>query len=260
LLAPTPPIESEYGLPEAQYQVYGGKWPQPGGLNSPVTLTYSYQNMFDGGLRGPDNVPLPASLIRASIERALGLWAEVAPLTFVEVPDDHILNRGEYAGGQFGQIRFRHVYINGPDIPGQAPIAKAQAYFPTVGLNLPGDVEFDHGDPWQEFGTLSNPDILGAATHEVGHSLGLLHTNLSDANMYWIFRRTQGLGDAWLHPDDIAGVRAIYGTGSGRVVPLVIPEPTTWVLMIGTIFVCHCWLAQQCRRHHIPPVLRAGAP
>lgn len=229
------------------YVLSGGKWPQPGPcgsncLGSPVTLTYSFENMFDGGMKGPDNVPLSASLIRTSIEQALGLWASVAPLHFVEVADDG----RTYAGGasQFGQLRFRHIYINGPDIPGQPPVAKAQAYYPFNGAPYAGDVEFDHGDPWQEFGTLPVPDVLGAAVHEIGHTLGLGHTDLAAANMYWIFRRSPGLGTAALHADDMAGVRAIYGSGVGSVTSLV-PEPATWIMAILGISA----LASRIRRH-----------
>ena len=105
--------------------------------------------MFDGGLKMPNGQPLPNQLIRRSINEALGAWAAHAPLHFVEVPDEGGDISGGYPDGQFGQIRFRHVYINGPDIPGQPPVAKAQAYFPVTGGNLAGDVEFDHSDPWQ---------------------------------------------------------------------------------------------------------------
>ncbi len=214
------------------YVLVGSKWPQPGPcgadcLGSPVTLTYSFENMFDGGLKGPDNVPLPASLIRGSIEEALRVWASYAPLNFVEVPDDGL----DYStSSQYGQLRFRHIYINGPDPPDPAdPIAKAQAYFPP-GPEYAGDVEFDHGDPWQASGTLHVPDILGAAIHEIGHTLGLNHTDDSSANMYWIFHRFQGLGTGQLFPDDIAGIQAIYGVGRGTVTSLV-PEPSSLLFM-----------------------------
>ena len=74
----------------------------------------------------------------------------------------------------FGQIRFRHIYINGPDPTIGDPVAKAQAYYPP-GPDYAGDVEFDDSDRWQEVGTLRQPDILGAAIHEIGHTLGLGH-------------------------------------------------------------------------------------
>jgi hypothetical protein len=218
-------LTDENGDAIAQFVVAGGKWPQPGGLGAAVTITYSYQNMFDGGLKMPDGQPLPARLIRRSIEEALGVWASVAPLDFVEVPDEGGAIPSGYPNGQFGQIRFRHTYINGPDISGQPPTVKAQAYFPFTGGNLAGDVEFDNGDPWQEFGTLPVPDILGAAIHEIGHTLGLHHTGIPQANMYWIFKRHAGPGSGELHPDDVAGIQSIYGAGVGSVTPLAVPEP-----------------------------------
>jgi hypothetical protein len=214
------------------YVLTGGKWPQPGACGSdcpgsPVTITYSYQNMFDGALKMPNGDPLPAPLIRGSIEEAFHLWSSVAPLNFVEVPDDG-LSYGPST--QYGQLRFRHVFINGPDPPPPAdPIAKAQAYFP-AGPEYSGDVEFDHSDPWQEVGTLSSPDILGAAIHEIGHTLGLNHTDVVGANLYWIFHRFGGLGTGQLFPDDIAGIQAIYGSGVGSVSPLAVPEPATTLL------------------------------
>jgi hypothetical protein len=245
---PAPPADERNGEtgPIARYLVSGSKWPQPGGLGSPVTITYSYNNVFDGGLRDASGTPLPASLIRGSIEEALGLWASVAPLHFVEVPDE---GGGPfqfaYPDGQFGQIRFNHIFINGPDPPGGTPIAKAIAYFPNLSSNLGGDVFFDRGDPWQEVGTLPRPDILGAAIHELGHSLGLHHSEIEQANMYWIFRRYSGLGTGRLHEDDIMGIRAIYGAGVGSLTPLAIPEPAAIVVFIAAAL---GWLAQRGRR------------
>lgn len=215
------------------YTTVGGQWPQPGGDGTPLTVTYSYQNLLDGGLKMPNGQPLPPSLIRDSIEMAFGLWSSVVPIHFVEVPDD-----GKQYGlsTKFGQIRLRHVYINGPDPPDPAPpIAKAQAYYPFGGDGA-GDVEFDDSDPWQEFGTLHVPDILGAATHEIGHTLGLGHSDEVGANMYWIFRRTQGLSDALLLPDDILGIRSIYGAGVGSVTVLPVPEPATWIMLTATLW------------------------
>jgi hypothetical protein len=259
--APAKPPNGEPGGASAQFVTGGGKWPQPGGLGTPVTITYSYQNMFDGALKMSSGEPLPSELIRSSIEQAFGLWAGVAPLHFVEVPDNGRSYGDPFA--TFGQIRFRHVFINGPDIPGQPPTTKAQAYFPSGGGHQAGDVEFDHGDPWHAVGTLSTPDVLGAAVHEIGHSLGLLHTNLSfdyvqnnQAVMFWVFRRFGGPGTGELHADDIAGIRAVYGSGVGSVLPLAVPEPATWMLL--TIAMTTAWLGSDVGRapRHSPTQAR----
>jgi hypothetical protein len=220
------------------YVLVGTQWPQPNGKGTPITLTYSFQNMFDGGIREPgpvpeadglfhpDGPPLPVDLIKHSIEQALGLWASVIPVNYVEVPDTALSH---------GQVRFSHLYINGIDPPDpQDPVAKAQAYFPG---GVETDVQFDDGDPWQEIGTTHIPDIFGAATHEIGHTLGLDHPpDHPEAVMYWIFKRFQGLGTGYLSADDIAGAQAIYGAGHGSVTPLSVPEPGSLVLgVLGAV-------------------------
>lgn len=218
-------------FPAMAYGPFQGKWPQAN-LGDPVYLTYSYQNLLDGGLLDPAGDPVPESQIRRAIEEAFSVWAAVAPLHFTEVPDDG-LPYGQST--QFGVIRFRQIYINGPDPPTGNPTTKAQARFPGTSL-FAGDVDFDHSDPWQLIGTIREPDILGAAIHELGHSLGLTHSDVVGSNLYWIFRRFAGPGTGELHPDDLAAITALYGTGRGSVTPLVrIPEPTGVALALGGV-------------------------
>lgn len=246
------------------YSLQGGTWRDPNDpFGSPVTVTYSYNNLLDGVLLQPDDQPLPVDLIRRSIEEALGLWASVAPLHFVEVEDQGgpVYFGTPYSDGQFGQIRFNARNIDGQEPEIGRPKAKAQAYYPTGPGNLAGDVFFDYSDRWQSVGTLSQPDVLGAAVHELGHSLGLAHTSAQQpdaywhwleynefgevvevtepkgaAVMYWIFERFAGPGTGYLFADDIAGIRAIYGTGVGSVTPLAVPEPASWVLVTLVAF------------------------
>lgn len=198
------------------YAAWGPAW-----TGSPITLTYSYVNMFDGNIKMPDGNPLPNWLIRGSIEESLQVWADAVPIHFVEIPNDNV--------SRPNHIRFRHIWINGPDpAPPSPPVAKAQATCIGAGFNC--EVYFDNGDRWLEHGTIPNPDILGASIHEVGHILGLHHTNVVESNMYWIFTRFQGLGTGMLFDDDILGIRSLYGSGVGSVTP--IPEPATLALCL----------------------------
>ena len=212
------------------YVTGGALWPTDAPCNGscagkPVTIRYTIGNITDGTLKMPDGNTLSPSLIRDSINDALHVWTTAVNINFVEVPD-----------GPLTQLRFRHIYINGPDPPPPAdPIAKAQAT--CIGFGGGCEVQYDESDPWQEVGTTAAPDILGATIHEVGHIIGLNHTDVVGANMYWIFHRFSGVGTGQLFPDDIAGIQSLYGPGRGSVTPIGVPEPTTGFLVAaGSIF------------------------
>lgn len=210
------------------YVTGGALWPTdvPCSVNcggQSRTIMYTIGNITDGSLKMPNGNPLPASLIRNSINDALHVWTTAVNIKFVEVPD-----------GPLTQIRFRHLYINGPDpAPPADPIAKAQAT--CLGYGGGCEVQYDESDPWQEIGTTPTPDILGATIHEVGHIIGLNHTDVVGANMYWIFHRFSGVGTGLLFPDDIAGVQSIYGAGTGSVTPIGVPEPTAGFLLLTAL-------------------------
>jgi hypothetical protein len=228
-------VVSLSATPALAYVAYGTAWPADGcvGLCSgqPRTIKYTIGNITDGSILMPNGNPLPTPLIRASIEKALWFWTNSVDINFVEVPD-----------GPQTQLRFRHLYINGPDPPPPAnPIAKAQAT--CLGYGSFCEVQYDDSDRWQESGTQANPDILGATIHEVGHILGLDHSSVTTANMYWIFHRYSGLDSPELAPanipiqfsDDVLGIRSIYGAGVGSVAPIGVPEPTTGFLIVAAL-------------------------
>jgi Matrixin len=224
--------------PALAFEPGGALWPTDNGCvgtcaGQPRTIRYTIGNITDGSIKFPDETPWPPGLIRASIEEALHVWTTAVNINFVEVPDSPLT-----------QLRFRHIYINGPDPPPPAdPIPKAQAT--CLGYGSGCEVQYDEGDRWQLNGTQPNPDILGATIHEVGHIIGLLHTNVVGANMYWIFHRFPGLGTGQLFPDDIAGIQSRYGAGVGSVTPLGVPEPTAALLAASAMLGC---LPLRCRR------------
>jgi len=195
--------------------VVPSKWAQPGGLGSAVTITYSFSNLLDGGLGGG----LSAATIRAAIQEALGRWASVAPLRFVEVADSGPApSQNDYSAAGRPMLRFGRIAIDGPYN------TLAYTYYPGS-TGLAGDLDFDTAERWSV-----NPsqgiDLLEVATHEIGHALGLGHEPMPSSggqqaimNPYY-GGHFNGLGTSFLYQDDINGIRALYGSGVGSVTPL----------------------------------------
>ena len=52
------------------------RWKQPGGKGSPVTLEYSFTNLFNGGIKGSIN----KAQMKAAIEESFELWSKYAPV------------------------------------------------------------------------------------------------------------------------------------------------------------------------------------
>jgi len=170
LMSPTPTLD---GLPVARYATQGDGWDGPG-LGS-ADLTYYFAN---------DLVALPGDSEQDEIVEAMMLWAEVAALTFTETTQP----------GLAYSIDINFAPVDGPGN------TLAFAYFPMV-----GNMTFDTAESW----AIDAPtDIKAVALHELGHSLGMGHSDDPDAIMYPFYAP----GDpAVLGADDIAGIQTLYG-------------------------------------------------
>jgi hypothetical protein len=205
------------------------KWAQPNGFGTLRTVTYSYSNLLNGGLGGG----LSAAQIKAAIQEALGRWAAVAPLRFVELRDGGpAVGWGDYDPTGKPVIRLGHRPKDG----GYGTLA--YGYYPGS-TGFAGDVHFDSLEQW---GTnpASGVDLIEVATHEIGHALGLAHSQYGTAIMAGMYAGVyHGPGTSFLYPDDIAGIRALYGAGVGGVVPLapVLPPGQTFTVIGATLFV-----------------------
>ena len=138
----------------------------------------------------------------AVIRSVFDAWSAVANIDFVQLAD----GGGNIGAGATADIRIVAGFIDG-DLPGGDILAKAFLPAPGNGSSSQsaavGDVVMDSGQNWSQ-----NLFFL-TMLHEVGHSVGLSHSSVFPA----IMQPTINTGLTGLQPDDIAGIRAVYGNG-----------------------------------------------
>ncbi|XP_062087118.1 metalloendoproteinase 5-MMP-like [Humulus lupulus] len=141
------------------------------------------------------SVPAAQSLSSACA-RAFQKWANVSNFTFQEVAQS---SKADIVIGF-------HVGDHGDGIPFDGPGGfTAHAFAPSIGL-----LHFDGDENWNTNPGPNQMDLESIALHEIGHVLGLQHDDtVPDAVMYSILN--YGNVKRNLHPDDIAGIRALYG-------------------------------------------------
>ncbi|MFN7686640.1 MAG: matrixin family metalloprotease [Sphingobacteriales bacterium] len=174
-----PKLRNRNGM-SATFVVQGNKWGKG-------NLTYAFRNFT------PD---LPVADIIAAIRTAMDTWSQVCLLTFTEV-----------SGNADIMIQFvRGNHGDGTSFDGANGVL-AHAFFPPPnGGEIAGDIHFDDDERWILDNTPGGYDLLSVAVHELGHSLGLDHSNERDAIMFAFYS-----GKRALHKDDIDGIRSVYG-------------------------------------------------
>ncbi|BFZ19011.1 hypothetical protein BsWGS_22050 [Bradybaena similaris] len=160
---------------------------------------------------------LSESQQREIIRTSLAMWGEYVPIRFVEdrsqdTPDIDI----HFARGEHGP-KPDPVFDGKPE---QTLNILAHAWGPGYNIKgLAGDVHFDDDDDWKDYNSL-----LGVAVHELGHSMGLGHSEDESAIMYPVYRDVVQLGQ-----DDIDGITLMYGSATGAR-----PRPRTQAPIVWT--------------------------
>ncbi len=193
---------------------------------------------------------------RSLIQAAFASWAALADIGFAEVTEAGALPLGATTAGgaSVGQIRIGAYHL------GSFAGAVGFAPPPNGGSTLEGDIVFNldarigiapgaDGEPYDLYPHDPNDprsgwtlnDFQGLLAHELGHALGLAHSDQPGALMCgWVSTAFDGSACHWADPDqdgwvtitraprgdDIAGIRHLYG-------PAPVPEPGTLLMLLA---------------------------
>ncbi|HBY59303.1 MAG TPA: hypothetical protein DEH78_05745, partial [Solibacterales bacterium] len=145
---------------------------------------------------GPLTDRLSAEQSKSEIRRAFDAWSSVAAIDFQEATGTGLqrsiailFGEGDHGDGYpfDGPGRgLAHTFFPAP--PNPEPIA--------------GDMHLDGAEPWRAG---ADVDLFSVALHELGHALGLGHSDRPGAVMYPYYRQAAGLT-----AEDIAAIRTLY--------------------------------------------------
>lgn len=144
---------------------------------------------------------------RNAIRDAFDIWEEWTSLNFVQ---------GSSAGNSDIVISWG-AGNHGDDFPfdGVGDVLAHAFQPPSNGTshNLTGDMHFDEDETWTTTvrANGANPrDLVTVAAHEIGHALGLKHTNVAGSLMLPNYTGSQ----RFLCLDDIQGIQSVYGAAT----------------------------------------------
>jgi matrix metalloproteinase-7 (matrilysin) len=150
-----------------------------------MPITYGFLNYTKDGPESPD--------LEKKMDEVVDRWSAVAQLEFIRASDPKDADI-KISFGPKRHLDCKEIF----DGPGGV---LAHAYFPTREIGpMGGDMHFDEDETWDlDF-------FYQVALHEMGHSLGLDHSDVKEAVMDGFFDRKNEL-----HDDDIRRIQELYG-------------------------------------------------
>ncbi|XP_050984682.1 matrix metalloproteinase-28 [Labeo rohita] len=183
-------------LRKKRYAQTGEKWHRR-------HLTYRIMNW-------PRN--LSPSQVRVAVKTAFQLWSNVSGLIFQEL--------------QHGPADIRLAFFEGEHNDGTGNAfdgpggALAHAFFP-----FRGEAHFDMSERWT-LSSLKGHNLFLVTAHEIGHTLGLVHSPVRHALMSPYYKKMGS--NALLSWDDITAVQQLYGKQRGNSVQQLAGRTLRW--------------------------------
>ncbi|XP_045873746.1 macrophage metalloelastase isoform X2 [Meles meles] len=146
----------------------------------------------------PDMRPADVDI---AIQKAFQVWSGVTPLTFRKVNSGEADIMIRFASGAHGDYS---------PFDGRGGVI-AHAFGP--GLGIGGDAHFDEAEMWTK--SYKGTNLFLVAVHELGHSLGLSHSNDRNAIMFPTYSYVDP-HTFRLAADDVRGIQSLYGRPEKR--------------------------------------------
>jgi hypothetical protein len=193
-------------------------WGESNTLGQGASLTYSIATSNSSCFMGFESCSALDSFMPSGFQEAIvtafDRWSSVANLSFTQVEDQagDIVLAGEYILN-FTSVELAHALTAREFTENDTETLSYIAW---------SEVHFNQAINWS-MGDSSGwgYDFLSVATHEVGHALGLRHSDVEGALM-----SAEYIGVNTLQADDIAGIQTLYGPVSA------VPEPSTYLLFL----------------------------